>query len=125
MDNTRRVKNVLVFNLEQFQEDLVRELINNDISYVRVGNEFHFLDKIYRFFDFSLINESSIFHDIAFSDGVLFNPMEENFMCPRIENIFEEKKKVSYTKKKIKEAVPLWSAEHLLFSLVLLWYTVL
>ena len=98
MEGKMKVKNVLVYDLEQFQEDLVRELISNNISYVKVGNEFHFLDKIYRFFDICLVDNLSIV-----SDFDLFNLKEENFMCSSNETIFEEKKKVNYTKRKIKE----------------------
>lgn len=46
-----QVKNILVTNKEVFIELLIKELINNCISYVQIDNEFHFEDKIYRFFD--------------------------------------------------------------------------
>ena len=104
MENKGKVKNVLVFGLEQFQEDLIWELINNNISYVKIDNEFHFLDKIYRFFEFSSVKDFSIFHDIVFSDSVLLNPTEENFVCSREDaNLDCDIKRVSYTKRKIKE----------------------
>ena len=46
-----RVRNILVTNYNEFEEHLVRLLIKFGISYVKLGNEFHFLDRIYRFFD--------------------------------------------------------------------------
>lgn len=46
-----QVKNILVTNKDIFIEFLIKELINNRISYVQIDNEFHFEDKIYRFFD--------------------------------------------------------------------------
>lgn len=46
-----KVKNILVTNKEVFIELLIKELINNSISYVQIDNEFHFEDKIYRFYD--------------------------------------------------------------------------
>ena len=45
-----RVKNVLVNDVEVFQEELVQELISKEISYVQIENEFHFLDSIYRIY---------------------------------------------------------------------------
>ena len=50
-----RVKNILVSDVEIFQEELVKELINNQISYVQIENEFHFLDYIYRIYDLEVV----------------------------------------------------------------------
>lgn len=54
MEKIGTVKNYLVSNYNEFEEMLVRTLIANGISYVKIDNEFHFLDKIYRFYDFEL-----------------------------------------------------------------------
>lgn len=52
-----RVKNILVNDVETFQEELVKELIKNQISYVQIENEFHFLDYIYRIYDLEVVAE--------------------------------------------------------------------
>lgn len=47
-----RVKNIVVTcDKELFIELLIKELINNSVSYVQIDNEFHFEDKIFRIFD--------------------------------------------------------------------------
>lgn len=46
-----KVTNILVTNKEVFIEMLIKELINSQVSYVRIENEFHFEDKIFRFYD--------------------------------------------------------------------------
>lgn len=50
-DRQNRVSNILVNNLEEFKEQLIKDLISLGISYVQIDNEFHFLDRIYRFYD--------------------------------------------------------------------------
>ena len=45
------VKRYIVTDLEEFEDNLARCLIIGGISYVQIENEFHFLDKIYRFYD--------------------------------------------------------------------------
>lgn len=50
-----RVRNIIVSDLEQFKDALTLSLIRNNIEYVAVNNEFHFLDKIYRLYDFKVI----------------------------------------------------------------------
>lgn len=49
-----RVRNIVISNKDMFEEALIRDLIKNDISYVQIEDEFHFNDKIYRFFDTTL-----------------------------------------------------------------------
>lgn len=61
---TSRVKNLLVENLEISEEVLIKTLIHYQIQYVKVGNEFHFLDKIYRLYDFDQIRKT--FSDCVF-----------------------------------------------------------
>lgn len=51
MENKGRVRNILVSDYESFKEALIRSLIRNNINYLQIDNEFHFLDRIYRFYD--------------------------------------------------------------------------
>lgn len=58
-----RVRNILVHDIKSFKESLIRTLIRLDVNYVNLQNikeseddvyleeEFHFLDRIYRFYD--------------------------------------------------------------------------
>ncbi len=55
-----RVRNILVSDVEQFEEVLVRELILNQISYVKIENEFHFLECIYRIYDLEMVAKSVV-----------------------------------------------------------------
>lgn len=48
------VKNYIVENYREFMNELEKELCQNGISYVRIDNEIHFLDKIIRFIDFDI-----------------------------------------------------------------------
>lgn len=50
-----RVRNIVVSNVEIFEEELIKELIKNEISYVQIENEFHFLDHIYRIYDLEFV----------------------------------------------------------------------
>ena len=50
-----RVRNIIVSDVEIFEEELIKELIKNEISYVQIENEFHFLDHIYRFYDLEVV----------------------------------------------------------------------
>lgn len=52
MNKKSRVINIVVNDIDVFIECLIRELIRCDISYVQIDNEFHFLDHIYRFYDY-------------------------------------------------------------------------
>lgn len=45
------VKNVFVFNRDTFEDDLIKELIVNGVSYVQIDHEIHFDNYIYRFHD--------------------------------------------------------------------------
>ena len=61
--STGRVRNILVHDIKSFKESLIRTLIRLDVNYVNLSNikeveddvyleeEFHFLDRIYRFYD--------------------------------------------------------------------------
>ena len=46
-----RVKYIIVKEKELFIENLIRELIRQEINYVKVENEIHFLDNIVRVLD--------------------------------------------------------------------------
>lgn len=48
-----KVKNIFVTDIDEFCTNLEVSLINSGISYVQVGNEFHFNGVIYRFFETS------------------------------------------------------------------------
>lgn len=52
-----RVRNILVSDLETFKEFLIKSLIRNGIEYVNIDNEFHFMDRIYRFYDVKLLSK--------------------------------------------------------------------
>lgn len=51
MENTGRVRNILVNNYYEFEEVLMKKLAYFEINYVKLGNEIHFFDRIYRFYD--------------------------------------------------------------------------
>ena len=96
------VKDVLVFDAEAFKENLVRNLITNNISYVQIENEFHFLDNIYRIYDFNDVKD--MFMQLSAKPLGLCEEDAKMFSVPDLE--FPEtsqKKNVSYTKKMIKE----------------------
>lgn len=47
-----RVRNFVVSNKEMFCDYLARSLCKMQVQYVQIDNEFHFNDKIYRFYNF-------------------------------------------------------------------------
>ena len=58
MKNSKgRVRNILVSELDTFKEFLIKSLIRNGIEYVNIDNEFHFIDRIYRFYDVKLLSK--------------------------------------------------------------------
>lgn len=68
-----KVKNILVNKKEKFIELVIKELIKYKISYVQIGNELHFDDYIFRFYDIN--------------DRVLGNMMElENISINELNN---------------------------------------
>ena len=54
------VKNIAVSDRKFFTEWLVRDLIQHQISYVQIENEFHFLEYIFRFYDMNEDKEQII-----------------------------------------------------------------
>jgi len=73
------VKNIIVSDRVFFTENLVRDLIQHQISYVQIENEFHFLNYIFRFYDMnkdrqqimSLADTRNIFDEIAVVPSLL------------------------------------------------------
>ena len=51
------VRNYVVTDREKFCDAMARTLCKMQISYVQIDNEFHFNDKIYRFYNFGEVIE--------------------------------------------------------------------
>ena len=51
------VRNYVVTDREKFCDSMARALCQMQISYVQIDNEFHFNDKIYRFYNFGEVIE--------------------------------------------------------------------
>ncbi len=80
-----RVRNILVHDIKSFKESLIRTLIRLDVNYVNLQNikeseddvfveeEFHFLDRIYRFYDIKdlkYMKISSVIMAGSFDDNI-------------------------------------------------------
>ena len=80
-----RVRNILVHDIKSFKESLIRTLIRLDVNYVNLQNikeseddvfveeEFHFLDRIYRFYDIKDLKHmkiSSVIMSGSFDDNI-------------------------------------------------------
>ena len=80
-----RVRNILVHDIKSFKESLIRTLIRLDVNYVNLQNikeseddvfveeEFHFLDRIYRFYDIKDLKHMKISNVImagSFDDNI-------------------------------------------------------
>lgn len=80
-----RVRNILVHDIKSFKESLIRTLIRLDVNYVNLRNikeseddvfveeEFHFLDRIYRFYDIKDLKHmkiSSVIMAGSFDDNI-------------------------------------------------------
>ena len=82
------VKNIVVSDRDFFTENLVRDLIRHQISYVQIENEFHFLNYIFRFFDMhkdrqqimSLADNRNIFDEIAVVPSLLEIKEQDSFL---------------------------------------------
>ena len=72
-----RVVNILIDNLEVFEEKLIRDLIKNGISYVQIGNEFHFLNHIYRFYDLEKISKLLLQESLVITDDIFLSNNDE------------------------------------------------
>lgn len=77
-----RVSNIFVSEKELFLDLLVRDLIKNGISYVQIENEFHFLDRIYRFFDVN---------DLTTIDKAKELAQAVSCLCFSIDDFFQKK----------------------------------
>lgn len=90
MENSKgRVRNFVVSNKEVFCDVLARTLCEKQISYVQIDNEFHFMDKVCRFYSFeeSLgVNKILEFVSAGKDKIILLNP--ENLMLARDEDEF-------------------------------------
>ena len=53
------VRNYVVTDREKFCDSMARALCQMQIAYVQIDNEFHFNDKIYRFYNFGEVIELS------------------------------------------------------------------
>ena len=119
-----RVRNYIVSNKEMFCDYLARSLCKMQVEYVQVDNEFHFNDKIYRFYTFdeclelqgsvvfvgidkdkliSLCPQDLLFNRDTDSLERLLHPEESMIMdVPEVK--FDDKKKISFqTKRSIRE----------------------
>ena len=82
------VKNIVVSDRDFFTENLVRDLIRHQISYVQIENEFHFLNYIFRFFDMHkdrqqimrLADNRNIFDEIAVVPSLLEIKEQDSFL---------------------------------------------
>ena len=82
------VKNIVVSDRDFFTENLIRDLIRHQISYVQIENEFHFLNYIFRFFDMhkdrqqimSLADNRNIFDEIAVVPSLLEIKEQDSFL---------------------------------------------
>ncbi len=82
------VKNIIVSDRDFFTENLVRDLIRYQISYVQIENEFHFFNYIFRFFDMNkdrqqilkLANKRNIFDEITVVSSLLEIKEQDPFL---------------------------------------------
>ena len=74
-----RVRKVLVSDWERFRELLIRSLIKYNISYLQIDNEFHFFDRIFRFYEFDMANK-------LINDGVEFFGQEDDVLRMFVES---------------------------------------
>ena len=78
------IKNIYTNAKEKVIDYLLRYLCQHNISYVRVENEVHFLDKIYRFYDskdngledtlekiYKTLNELEVSKRLSLDDGLI------------------------------------------------------
>ena len=102
-----RVRNYVVSNKEIFCDHLAKMLCDMQVQYVQVDNEFHFDDKICRFYNFDecvLVDGKLCFVDI---DKTSMSSLCENSLLDVKNNDFDielgsKKSKKSYMKKMIK-----------------------
>ena len=98
--NMGRVRNIVVHDIKSFKESLIRTLIRLDVNYVNLSNiketeddvyleeEFHFLDRIYRFYDIKDLKHMKISNVVlagSFDDNIR-TLSRDSFMFMREEN---------------------------------------
>lgn len=102
------IKDIFVTSKEPLEECLIRELLQHQISYVKIMDEFHFLDRVYRFHDYPE-KESILTLDkedlIPVSN--FFKNQPENEYFPALEQDFrkEHKKEIKENNRLIKEKI--------------------
>lgn len=121
-----RVRNILVHDIKSFKESLIRTLIRLDVNYVNLQNikeneddvfveeEFHFLDRIYRFYDIKDLKHmkiSSVIMAGSFDDNIR-TLSKDSFMFMREETdliqslSFFEPEDVLYEEKPKNNSIP-------------------
>ena len=121
-----RVRNILVHDIKSFKESLIRTLIRLDVNYVNLQNikeseddvfveeEFHFLDRIYRFYDIKDLKHMKITSVImagSFDDNIR-TLSKDSFMFMREETdliqslSFFEPEDVLYEEKPKNNSIP-------------------
>ena len=124
--STGRVRNILVHDIKGFKESLIRTLIRLDVNYVSIQNikhhednvfveeEFHFLDRIYRFYDIKDLKHMNISNIIlagSFDDNIRtlskdsFNFMREEADLSQ-SLMFFEPEDISYEEKPKNNSIP-------------------
>ncbi len=88
-----KIENYIVENYQLLMDLLEKDLCKMGISYVRIDNEIHFLDKIIRFFDFEIDKREII--SWGFSKIEVLNIVDRfslvNFSFNDIDNYVPEK----------------------------------
>lgn len=104
-----RVVNILISDKKIFIEEIIKELIVNNISYVQIDNELHFSDKIYRFYDqedllknkeLFLMNEIKLDTDISLDTTDLLD-YEKNIFTKIEHNYKNQSKKMIKNQNKL------------------------
>lgn len=102
--NTGRVRKIAVSDKKVFCNDLAKNLCELQIPYVQVGNEFHFCDVIYKFFDF--VDLLNLYDDL----GIFFTDTTDNFLDYALEgtvstgsDVKQERQAKTYTRKMMKQ----------------------
>ena len=77
MEKKGRVRNIIVTGYDDFVEYLIKDLTKIGINYVQIGNEFHFLDRIYRFYDTKLHRDIILSQDKFIEENcIVCNPLD-------------------------------------------------
>lgn len=86
MEKKGRVRNIIVTGYDDFLEYLIKDLTKIGISYVQIGNEFHFLDRIYRFYNTKLHRNIILSQDKFIEENcIVCNPLDVALLKERDE----------------------------------------